>query len=651
MQIQYTHETVPSHPALCWCGGLLKPSVHPLYRQCIDCGTFVLKTVYSPEELQAFYSLSGYWRDHQIKVSGFPPIEQRAVADFNDRIPYWFHLVKKYGGRLGALLEIGCAHGGFLAYCRAKGLETVVGVEVDEGTCRFAREYFNLPFVCSGLFPDVVLPFHKFDTIVGFDVIEHFHDPVTGIRAIGKLLTDDGCFILQTPCYRGEDETWPQFMPDEHLFLFNEQNIQPLFSRCGLEITTILPGYFKHDMFIIGRKCLDRGQVTFKNPESVGVDRQAFRPVTIYPTTEHIVGRVLLCYIARALVSSDDSPVFKGHSNAWECSEIARIFANMGYVVDAIDYSDDGFVPSRSYDVIFDIFYKISCYEQLLRPDTLKILHITGSHLAFSNRAESDRVEQLKLRKRGAAYYPKRSFQSDRIEAFNRSMELADFCTLIGNQVTLDTFPEQIRNKIVPVTVSSAFLGPNAPAELTVPPEREFLWLGGGGAVMKGLDLTLDVFYRNRHLTLHVVGLGNEEDFKKIYEQELFHAPNIHYHGFLYPDSDQFGKLIKKVFCFIAPASSEGISTAVTTSLQLGLYPIISRNTGVDLPHQCGIYLETCSVDEIEVAVYRAYRLSNRDLIRQIRHCYLYAWREFSRERFSAVMAHVLRTRLAGSPR
>ncbi|MHB1687860.1 MAG: glycosyltransferase [Ignavibacteriaceae bacterium] len=257
------HSEETSFNNICWCGGILRNSVHPLYVQCELCGTHVVRQKYSSEELQKFYSLSGYWHDHQTLVSGYPPIEVRAKSDFNDRIPYWYELVNKYTSNSGSLLEIGCAHGGFLYYCREHGIKNVVGVEVDEETCKFAQQHFRLPHVCSGLFPNVKLPMTSFDIITGFDVIEHFADPIAGITAISNLLSDNGTFIFQTPCYRGESDVWQQFRPAEHIYLYNESSIRQLFMKCGLEITDILPGYFPDDMFVIGRKSKKGENINF----------------------------------------------------------------------------------------------------------------------------------------------------------------------------------------------------------------------------------------------------------------------------------------------------------------------------------------------------------------------------------------------------
>ena len=239
---------------LCWCGCALAPSVHPEYGTCSVCGTLVLQRLPESGELKGYYGIDAYWRGEVVNVSGYPSIDERARRDFGDRIPVWWRILKRYSNSTRSLLEIACSHGGFLAYAREQGVNEVVGIEVDEGTCRFAMEHFNLPHVAPGLFPDVSLPRTCFDAIVGFDVFEHFRDPEAAAKALERLLAPGGLILLQTPCYRGEDKAWEQFRPAEHLFLFNEENIRQLMARAGLEVTATFDGMFPDDMYVVCRR-------------------------------------------------------------------------------------------------------------------------------------------------------------------------------------------------------------------------------------------------------------------------------------------------------------------------------------------------------------------------------------------------------------
>ncbi len=205
-------------------------------------------------DLKGYYGIEAYWRGEMVNVSGHPPIDERARSDFGDRIPVWWRILRRYSASIHSLLEIACSHGGFLAYAREQGVKEVVGVEVDEGTCRFAMEHFKLPHVVPGLFPDVQLPRISFDAIAGFDVFEHFRDPVNAAKAIEGLLAPGGLVLLQTPCYRGEDASWEQFRPKEHLFLFDAKNIRKIMAQTGLEVTATFDGMFPDDMYVICRR-------------------------------------------------------------------------------------------------------------------------------------------------------------------------------------------------------------------------------------------------------------------------------------------------------------------------------------------------------------------------------------------------------------
>jgi predicted O-linked N-acetylglucosamine transferase (SPINDLY family)/ADP-heptose:LPS heptosyltransferase/2-polyprenyl-3-methyl-5-hydroxy-6-metoxy-1,4-benzoquinol methylase len=243
----------PTHDR-CWCGGELGERINPLYRRCTRCGTACLLRRPGENDLQKFYSMQGYWHDHQVNVVHFPPIEERAANDFRDRIPVWFNMLKGLKPDVKSLLEIGCAHGGFLSYSRERGVDRVVGVEVDAGTCEFARKRFNLPHVEAGLFPEVKLPPGKYDAVCGFDVAEHFLQPIQAMEAVRDLLEDDGVFLFQTPWYRGQDVNWGQFKPSEHIFLYTHSSMRRLMQAAGLELICVLPGLFPDDMFAAGRK-------------------------------------------------------------------------------------------------------------------------------------------------------------------------------------------------------------------------------------------------------------------------------------------------------------------------------------------------------------------------------------------------------------
>lgn len=363
--------------------------------------------------------------------------------------------------------------------------------------------------------------------------------------------------------------------------------------------------------------------------------------ITLRPDSDTIRGRVLLSYLIDGISNSYDGEKFSGHSNIWESREIARIFVSLGYIVDAIDCRNNSFAPQVKYDIVFDIYTNLQRLTPLLHKDALKILYCTGSDPYYQNRAEQERVDNLRKR-RNCFYQPKRQVKNPDLS--RRSIELADECCLLGNEHTLSTYPAELQKKMHLVTVSASRLGDSIKKQdELVPDEREFLWFFGTGAVHKGLDLLLEIFSQDPNLVLNIVGkVDTDTDFMNIYFRQMHQTENIKYHGYLKPDCERFKDIIKKVFCFIAPSCSESISSAVVTCMQAGIFPIISQDTGVTLPQGCGICLKDCSIENIRKAVYHVYRMSKTELCQQIHKVQQYALQNYSRERFRFTMGKFL---------
>jgi len=361
------------------------------------------------------------------------------------------------------------------------------------------------------------------------------------------------------------------------------------------------------------------------------------------PASWRSLGKVLFSYFPVTSATRDSECV--RHSNVWESREIVRILNKMDRTVDAIDWMDDKFYPQEDYEMVFDIYTNLQRLCPFLDPSTRRVLHLTGQYHVYQNLAEIRRVEDLE-RRTGKLYSPKRLVKSP--ELFERSLRLAHICSLIGNEHTLGTFPEKYHYKIRLVTVSASLLRRVKSRAQFVPQQREFTWFFGGGAVHKGLDLVLEVFDRHPELTLNVIGdVESERDFMLIYGDLLTRRSNIHYHGYLSPSSDEFRQITDRSFCFVAPSCSESISSAAATMMQVGLYPIISRETGVTLPTDCGIYLEKCTHDEIERSVLQVHQTESEELTDQIDLCQRYALVQFSRGEFSRQMERFLTECLA----
>ncbi len=359
-------------------------------------------------------------------------------------------------------------------------------------------------------------------------------------------------------------------------------------------------------------------------------------PVVLPTSHESPRGTVLFSYMTECLTYHDDDVRLKGHSNLWECRTIVRIFNDLGFDVEAIRWDDRTFTPRKDYQVIFDISSNLPRLSAHMEQKHLLLLHRTGSDAFFQNAAEISRVKSMEAR-RNANYCPKRQVPFPDLERL--ALEKASSATLLGNEYILQTYPAELKQKIRLIPVSGSELCKTEKKECYVPSERNILCFCGNGGAHKGIDLLLEVFGAHPEWTLHIVGdVIKEPDFKRAYLKELTSTTNIHYHGFLYPSDPEFQTILSSCFAFILPSCSEGTSAAAVTCMQLGLYPLISRETGVTLPKDCGRYLETCSIEEIETLVLEILQYPATQLEKEISTVQRFAMDAFSRKAFHSAM-------------
>lgn len=99
-------------------------------------------------------------------------------------------------GRVGSLLDLGCATGVFVGYASGKGWRAV-GVEPSEWAAQRGRER-GLE-ILTGTLESVTLRPESFDVIHANHVIEHVEDPVQTIKLAARLLVVGGVFVAEVP--------------------------------------------------------------------------------------------------------------------------------------------------------------------------------------------------------------------------------------------------------------------------------------------------------------------------------------------------------------------------------------------------------------------------------------------------------------------
>ena len=308
----------------------------------------------------------------------------------------------------------------------------------------------------------------------------------------------------------------------------------------------------------------------------------------------------------------DKMPNYLGHGTKWTYFFLRQLFEGMGYNLTLLPWQDEGYKPKQIYDVVFSIVNFLNCIEGF-GPDTVKLLRLTMFDADVHNQAVKDRVETVNQRRKASLelhrVMPPAEYTYDAIEQ-------ADMVFMNGNDVQMKTYPEKYWDKLTQINVPASFVG-DVEQRHEIPFRRHFMWHFGGGSVHKGLDLCLEVFKKHPEWHLHIVGKV-DNDFGVEFGSEL-NLPNVHYHGWMIVSSPSFQTLLKRCFAFIAPSCSEGQSPAVATCMQLGLYPIISRQCGITLPKDCGMYLDELTIEDVEEKVQTAYNLADETLLKQIK--------------------------------
>ncbi|MCX7114388.1 MAG: class I SAM-dependent methyltransferase [Gammaproteobacteria bacterium] len=249
----------------CWCGGSELISFNVEYARCGDCGTLVSLQGLSSDALLVkddetdFYGKQ-YWLKHQSEELQYPDIYQRARLDLTERNLHWLKTLMRYIAPPAKVLEIGCAHGSFVALMRHVGYDAT-GIELSAWVAEFGKNSFDIP-VLTGLIEDHPIPNELYDVIVMIDVLEHLPDPVKTMSHCMKLLKPNGFLMIQTPEFQEnmqhtslieiKSRFLEQLKFDEHLYLFSKKSVESLFNRLGASNIQFEPAIFHYyDMFFM----------------------------------------------------------------------------------------------------------------------------------------------------------------------------------------------------------------------------------------------------------------------------------------------------------------------------------------------------------------------------------------------------------------
>jgi 2-polyprenyl-3-methyl-5-hydroxy-6-metoxy-1,4-benzoquinol methylase len=141
----------------------------------------------------------------------------------------------------GALLDIGCGTGNFLAAARHAGYR-VTGIELDRNAARFAKERLGLERVL----PLTISEFaaqrleEQFDVVTFFEVLEHQATPVDFLQKVRECVRTGGHIALSVP-NRERWLTGPDVLdyPPNHFLRWNAASLKKFLSMQGFEAVSL----------------------------------------------------------------------------------------------------------------------------------------------------------------------------------------------------------------------------------------------------------------------------------------------------------------------------------------------------------------------------------------------------------------------------
>jgi len=157
------------------------------YVKCPSCRGATRAEAVPQDELDAYWQGEDFWsRDEIEKRKHRAPVFREAAR-----------ILSRVKPIPGALLDIGCGIGTFLAICRDEGWN-VAGVDPSPIACRVAEEEYGIE-ITNDLFSSEFFADRKFDAVFAAQVLHHLPDPEAFLSDVVRVVAEDGILVLRTP--------------------------------------------------------------------------------------------------------------------------------------------------------------------------------------------------------------------------------------------------------------------------------------------------------------------------------------------------------------------------------------------------------------------------------------------------------------------
>lgn len=133
----------------------------------------------------------------------------------------------------GSILDVGSGGGEFVYTCQSRGFNAH-GIEPNRGYAEYSVQAYGIDVDCN-FYDQVKYDQESFDCVTMFHVLEHLEDPVGSLSLLSRYLKPNGVFIVEVPNVDDTHTAPHQKWHLGHLFNFNQQTLQAVGIKAGLE--------------------------------------------------------------------------------------------------------------------------------------------------------------------------------------------------------------------------------------------------------------------------------------------------------------------------------------------------------------------------------------------------------------------------------
>jgi 2-polyprenyl-3-methyl-5-hydroxy-6-metoxy-1,4-benzoquinol methylase len=167
-------------------------------------------------------------------------------------------LISKYCPGKGNLLDVGAAYGFFMEEAGKFGF-TPYGVELSESAAKQASHYGQ---VFHATLSDALID-KRFSAVTFIDSLEHFEQPLDGLRRAWQLLESQGIVAVMVPNIdslfaRITGDKWHLLLPEEHLYYFTPKSTRLMLEKAEFQVLHMGTGGY-------GRSLAEVLRVLFRN--------------------------------------------------------------------------------------------------------------------------------------------------------------------------------------------------------------------------------------------------------------------------------------------------------------------------------------------------------------------------------------------------